>query len=197
MSENTKKGLTKKQIAFDLEVAQLKKYYPRANWNYAYEDIKKHMKANGFEWKQGSVYVSKKPIGYSKVRQIVRSFINNNIWINKCMRDCRVTRVDTRVYNITNLFNRDVNIPVRQDYKDKTDEKRHIKELKQNGFQPSRGIISAMERIDKAYGKYTNLQTISDIYKGKEPALTPEIKSCAKEIGDSLKSQELSRVSYR
>lgn len=73
----------------------------------------------------------------------------------------------------------------------------HIKELKQNGFQPSRRIISAMERIDKAYGKYTNLQTISDIYKGKEPALTPEIKSCAKEIGDSLKSQELSRVSYR
>jgi len=73
----------------------------------------------------------------------------------------------------------------------------HIKELKQNGFQPNRKIISAMERIDKAHGKYTDLQTVSDIYKGKGKALTPEIKSCAKEIGDALKSQELSRVSYR
>ncbi len=93
--------------------------------------------------------------------------------------------------------NKDKTISKRNVKKQKQWKEGHLKELKQNGFQPSRRIISAMERIDKAYGKYTNLQTISDIYKGKEPALTPEIKSCAKEIGDSLKAQELSRVSYR
>lgn len=188
--------MSKKQVAFDLDTENLKKYYPKKSWNYAYEDIKKIMKSEGFQWQQGSVYVSKADKNIKEVFNTVDKLCKEHPWINKCMRDCRVTSVG-RQHDLTPQFDKEADVPVREEYKDKTDEKRHIKELKQNGFQPSRGIISAMERIDKAYGKYTNLQTISDIYKGKEPALTPEIKSCAKEIGDSLKSQELSRVSYR
>ena len=37
----------RKQIAFDLDTKMLEKYYPTENWRNAYEDIKKHMKANG------------------------------------------------------------------------------------------------------------------------------------------------------
>lgn len=187
---------SKKQIAFDLDTEALQKYYPKENWRQSYEDIKKIMKENDFSWQQGSVYVSNNYVSEIYVERLLEKFINDNQWINKSMRDCKVTSVG-KTYNLNILFNKEADVPVRENYKDKTDEKKHIKELKQNGYQPSRGIISTMERIDKAYGKYTDLQTISDIYKGKEPALTPEIKSCAKEIGDSLKSQELSRVSYR
>lgn len=188
--------MSKKQVAFDLDTEALQKYYPKENWRQSYEDIKKIMKENDFSWQQGSVYVSKENKNIKEVFDAVDELCVEHPWINKCMRDCRVTSVG-RQHDLTPQFDKEADVPVRENYKDKTDEKRHIKELKQNGFQPSRGIISAMERIDKAYGKYTNLQTISDIYKGKEKALTPEIKSCAKEIGDSLKSQELSRVSYR
>lgn len=188
--------MSKKQVAFDLDTENLKKYYPKESWNYAYEDIKKIMRAEGFQWQQGSVYVSKADKNIKEVANTVDKLCKEHPWINKCMRDCRVTSVG-RQHDLTPQFDKEADVLVRENYKDKTDEKRHIKELKQNGFQPSRGIISAMERIDKAHGKYTDLQTISNIYKDKEPALTPEIKFCAKEIGDSLKSQELSRVSYR
>lgn len=187
---------TIKQIAFDLDTAELKKYYPKENWNYAYEDIKKFMKQNDFNWQQGSVYVSKSAMSDLNVIKITNELCNKYPWLNKCMRDCRMTDVG-RINDLSVCFDKEADIPVRKEYKDKTDEKRHIKELKQNGFQPNRKIINAMERIDKVHGEYTDLQTISDIYKGKENALTPEIKSCAKEIGDSLKAQELSRISYR
>ena len=53
-------AIGRKQIAFDLDTASLKKYYPNKSWENAYNDIKRHMKNNGFEWQQGSVYVSKK-----------------------------------------------------------------------------------------------------------------------------------------
>lgn len=54
---------SRKQIAFDLDTKALEKYYPAKSWNNAYEVIKKHMTNNGFEWLQGSVYVSKEPMG--------------------------------------------------------------------------------------------------------------------------------------
>jgi virulence-associated protein VapD len=50
---------TRKQVAFDLDSNALKAYYPSEHWQSAYEKIKQHMLKAGFEWQQGSVYISK------------------------------------------------------------------------------------------------------------------------------------------
>jgi len=55
-------SLTKKQISFDLDTKALEKYYPTDNWRNSYEKIKQFMLKNGFEWRQGSVYISKQPM---------------------------------------------------------------------------------------------------------------------------------------
>lgn len=100
-----KSVLSRKQITFDLDTKALQQHYPSSNWRKAYLDIKRVMKNNGFEWIQGSVYVSKKPMAYSTIYRLVGFMRRNYNWMNHCMRDCRVTEVG-KTYNLTHLFNR-------------------------------------------------------------------------------------------
>ena len=44
-------------IAFDLKIAELKKNYGEP-YNGAYQEINEELKKAGFEWTQGSVYLS-------------------------------------------------------------------------------------------------------------------------------------------
>lgn len=60
----------KKQISFDLDTKALKTYYPSGSWKNAYEVIRHHMVNSGFNWLQGSVYVSQKPITSAEVINI-------------------------------------------------------------------------------------------------------------------------------
>ncbi len=66
---------TRKQIAFDLDTNALKTYYPSESWNNAYEVIRNHMKANGFQWLQGSVYVSDKAMPSYQVAKVLDGLI--------------------------------------------------------------------------------------------------------------------------
>lgn len=83
----------RKQVAFDLDTDALKIYYPSESWNNAYDIIKRHMTNNGFNWLQGSVYVSQKPITSAEVTNILDELVQKNPWLNVCMRDCRETNI--------------------------------------------------------------------------------------------------------
>ena len=198
MNKNKIHSRNIKLLTFDLDTNELKKYYPTNNWHNAYEDIKKYMQKNGFEWIQGSGYMSKTPISTIRVYKIIGNFINNNPWINLCMRDCRVANIDS-YSNLNILFNKSLNVPIRNTKQVVSNDaqKKHIQELKKNGFQPSKDILKKMEQLDTLSGKYVGLKEIRDIFKNKNPDVSPECKKFANEIGQTLKSQELTYVSYK
>lgn len=186
----------RKQVAFDLDTNELKRYYPTDNWRKSYEDIKKHMIKFGFEWQQGSVYVSQYGVEGKEVYKIIEKFVNTNEWINKCMRDCKITSIG-KDNNLNYLFDKDIEIPERNSLVENKNEKEHIKELKRNGFQPTRGIIAMMKKIDQEYGCYVDMATIRDIYKEKSKAPSEEARQCCNKIGQECRSQELSKVRFK
>jgi virulence-associated protein VapD len=102
-----------KQVAFDLDTDALKKYYPTNSWNYAYDVIKRHMQRNGFLWLQGSVYVSEKPMSGGRVTRVIRRLVDNNPWINVCMRDCRQSNIG-KEHSQNYLFDKSADIPPRE-----------------------------------------------------------------------------------
>ena len=103
---------SRKMITFDLDTAALQLYYPKENWQYAYEVIKNHMRKNGFSWKQGSVYTSDKRMTFPQADQIVRAVVRKNIWLHKCMRDCATTNIGAQFDNNHN-FNKEFVVPLR------------------------------------------------------------------------------------
>jgi len=103
---------SRKQVAFDMDTKALKEYYPKDNWAYSYEIMKRHMTKNGFKWVQGSVYVSIKPIHGDTVSKIIAALIKKHPWLNVCMRDCRQTNIG-REHSQNYLFDKDADIPKR------------------------------------------------------------------------------------
>ncbi len=96
-------SITRKQITFDIDTNELKKYYPKKNWNYVYELIKIHFKENGFEWRQGSVYTSIEPMTTYEVMAIIGDFLKSNSYLYNSMRDIVVTEVGD-MYSLNHLF---------------------------------------------------------------------------------------------
>lgn len=105
---------TRKQITFDSDTKALEKYYPTKSWNNAYEVIKNHMSNNGFEWLQGSVYVSTKPVSSAKMTNILLALVEANPWLNLCMRDCRETNVG-KEHSKNHIFDKKADVPVREE----------------------------------------------------------------------------------
>lgn len=103
----------RKQIAFDLDTKALEKYYPTKSWHNAYDVIKRHMVNNGFDWLQGSVYVSKEAISSVRVTRILRNLAKQNPWLNLCMRDCRETNIG-KEHSKNYVFDKDMDVPVRE-----------------------------------------------------------------------------------
>ncbi|MDR3021838.1 MAG: hypothetical protein LBU60_04105 [Clostridiales bacterium] len=95
----------RKQIAFDLITTpdELPKHYHNANWRQGYLDIKQFMLDNGFEWRQGSVYQSKKPLPMIDIYYLIGELIKQHSWLNSCMRDCVVTNIG-REFSMAHLF---------------------------------------------------------------------------------------------
>lgn len=103
----------RKQVAFDLDTNALKTYYPSDHWNHAYDVIRSHMTRNGFRWMQGSVYVSKTPITSAEVTDILDDLINENPWLNLCMRDCRETNIG-KEHSKNHLFDQNAEVLPRE-----------------------------------------------------------------------------------
>lgn len=80
-------------IAFDLKVEELKKHYGEP-YNKAYDEIRQELENLGFEWTQGSVYMSK---AQNNTLSFVYKAINrlSNIdWFKKSVRDIRAFKVE-------------------------------------------------------------------------------------------------------
>ncbi len=103
----------RKQIAFDLDTKALENYYPNEHWRGGYEVIKKHMLRNGFEWLQGSVYVSTKPMSSAETTRILGNLVKKNPWLNLCMRDCREANIG-KEHSKNYIFDKNANIPARK-----------------------------------------------------------------------------------
>jgi virulence-associated protein VapD len=126
----------RKGINFDLMKRALIDYYPKSNWRNAYEDVKKHFLANGFEHIQGSGYHSIVSISQVDAMDIVLDMIEKHPWINKCVGVCTIADIH-ETCDITNLFNKEADIKKREDvqlhrtmgeYKNAIKEKRDQKE---------------------------------------------------------------------
>lgn len=79
-------------IAFDLEVAELKKHYGDP-YNGAYLEVGKELKALGFEWTQGSVYLSSDGNNLATVYRAINT-LSKIDWFKKSVRDIRAFKVE-------------------------------------------------------------------------------------------------------
>ena len=109
MRAEKKESLNRKQIAFDLNQAALKLYYPKPKFSLnkqfykkAYKDIAKFMCRNGFERQQYSVYVSKDELTQFAIHDVMEELVANLPWLWKVITDITVTNVG-EVYNLTGL----------------------------------------------------------------------------------------------
>lgn len=80
-------------IAFDLEIAELKKHYGEP-YNGAYLEIGKELKALGFEWTQGSVYLTND--GKNNLATVYRAInvLSKIEWFKRSVRDIRAFKVE-------------------------------------------------------------------------------------------------------
>lgn len=80
-------------IAFDLKIDDLKKNYGEP-YNKAYDEIRQELEALGFDWTQGSVYMS---VSKENTLTTVYKAINKLSkieWFKKSVRDIRAFKVE-------------------------------------------------------------------------------------------------------
>ena len=88
-------AITKKQLAFDLyadKKSPIYKYFN--NLSTAYYHIEKSLNENGFPChRQGSVYVSEKPLSDDKVTIVLSKVCSQLPWLSDCVRQLDVTNI--------------------------------------------------------------------------------------------------------
>ena len=85
--------MKRKQIAFDLNVAETEKYHPAHKNLNAYMDIRRFMESQGFIRTQGSVYESVEPMSIPKIQKILRTMQEELPWIKNAMTACSYTSI--------------------------------------------------------------------------------------------------------
>lgn len=80
-------------IAFDLEIAKLKEHYGDP-YNNAYLEIGKELKILGFDWTQGSLYLSSN--GKNNLTDVYKAInkLSKINWFSKSVRDIRAFKVE-------------------------------------------------------------------------------------------------------
>lgn len=80
-------------IAFDLKIDELKKHYGEP-YNKAYDEIRQELEKLGFEWTQGSVYISQSEKDtLTKVYKAI-NVLSRIDWFKKSVRDIRAFKVE-------------------------------------------------------------------------------------------------------
>jgi len=80
-------------IAFDLKIDDLKKYYGEP-YNGAYDEVRQELEKIGFEWTQGSVYMSNSNKDtLTKVYKAINS-LSKIEWFKRSVRDIRAFKVE-------------------------------------------------------------------------------------------------------
>lgn len=80
-------------IAFDLKIDELKKHYGEP-YNKAYDEIRQELEQIGFEWTQGSVYISTSE--KDNLTHVYRAInmLSKIDWFKKSVRDIRAFKVE-------------------------------------------------------------------------------------------------------
>ncbi len=80
-------------LAFDLKIDDLKKYYGEP-YNLAYDEIKKELETIGFDWTQGSVYMSNN--NNNSLTSVYNAInkLSKIEWFKKSVRDIRAFKVE-------------------------------------------------------------------------------------------------------
>lgn len=80
-------------IAFDLKVDDLRKYYGEP-YNSAYDEVRRDLEDLGFEWTQGSVYMStNEKDTLTNVYKAINK-LSKIEWFKKSVRDIRAFKVE-------------------------------------------------------------------------------------------------------
>ena len=75
-----------KCVNFDLSTEKLLEYFPQGTAK-AYSAIKRFFLNNGFEHRQYSGYISKKPLSDYQTRLITRKLAKQCAWLDECMKE--------------------------------------------------------------------------------------------------------------
>jgi len=80
-------------LSFDMEVAKLKEHYGEP-YNKAYDEIRVVMSEMGFNWAQGSVYISKDERNTLTCVYKVINKLSNIPWFKQSVKDIRAFKVE-------------------------------------------------------------------------------------------------------
>lgn len=80
-------------IAFDLKIDDLKKFYGEP-YNTAYDEIKKEMSDLGFDWAQGSLYITHNCKNTLLTVFNAMEHLAKIEWFKKSVRDIRAFKVE-------------------------------------------------------------------------------------------------------
>lgn len=80
-------------IAFDLKIEDLKKNYGEP-YNRAYDEIRQELETLGFDWTQGSVYISKSNENTLTTVYKAISRLSRIEWFKSSVRDIRAFKVE-------------------------------------------------------------------------------------------------------
>ena len=78
-------------ISFDMSVSELRQYYGEP-YNNAYYEIKELLKKDGFEWIQGSTYMTSSDDLANVIKAIMD--LSKIDWVKKSVRDIRGYKVE-------------------------------------------------------------------------------------------------------
>lgn len=95
----------KRAINFDLNIASLKKYYSKSNPKNAYREIGKFFYNNDFDHRQGSGYVSRKPLSKTEVLHLIDQLNKTFPWLDKCSTHIDLTDIG-QTYDLKELYNK-------------------------------------------------------------------------------------------
>lgn len=80
-------------IAFDMKVEDLRKFYGDP-YNQAYDEIRQEMDGMGFDWTQGSLYITKSDKdSLTTVYKAINKLAQID-WFKKSVRDIRAFKVE-------------------------------------------------------------------------------------------------------
>ena len=79
-------------LAFDMKVDELKRYYGESYGN-AYLEIRQELESIGFEWTQGSLYISSNDNNLANVYRAINR-LQKIEWFKKSVRDIRAFKVE-------------------------------------------------------------------------------------------------------
>lgn len=83
----------RKALNFDFDTKLLQIYYPNKHYRQAYKDVKRFLKNNDFEWRQGSGYNSARAMSQLEVRRIAIALSQKFPWFIKCIKQFDVTDI--------------------------------------------------------------------------------------------------------